>query len=143
MPADIQIQVSGGLAAAQATAVLDLVRRATSADGVSPLSEHARLHLRYGGDPRARDLLLWRDGQLAGYAHLDPPDPESGWSGEMTIDPGFRRQGLGLALARALIGEAASAACGCGPTATCPPRTSWRRRPASSGPGPCSSCAAR
>ena len=106
MPADIQIQVSSGLAAAQATAVLDLVRRAASADGVSPLSEHARLHLRYGGDPQARDLLLWRDGQLAGYAHLDPPDPESGSSGEMTIDPGFRRQGLGLTLARALIDEA-------------------------------------
>jgi mycothiol synthase len=105
VPADIQIQVSSGLPAAQATAVLDLVRRAASADGVSPLSEHARLHLRYGGDPQARDLLLFRDGQLAGYAHLDPPDAESGSSGEMTIDPGFRRQGLGLALARALIDE--------------------------------------
>jgi len=106
VPADIQIQASGGLAAPQATAVLDLVRRATSADGVSPLSEHARLHLRYGGDPRARDLLIWRDGQLAGYAHLDAPDAESWLSGEMVIDPGSRRQGLGLALARALISEA-------------------------------------
>jgi mycothiol synthase len=86
--------------------VLDLVGRGAEADGVSPLSEHALLHVRHGGDPGARDLLLWRDGQLAGYAHLDPPDPESGVSGEMTIDPRFRRQGLGLALARALVAEA-------------------------------------
>jgi mycothiol synthase len=105
VPADIQIQASVGLTDPQATEVLDLVRRATGADGVGPLSEHTRLHLRYGGDPRARDLLLSRDGQVAGYAHLDP-DPESGLSGEMVIDPRFRRQGLGLALALALIAEA-------------------------------------
>ncbi|HEX3493038.1 MAG TPA: mycothiol synthase [Streptosporangiaceae bacterium] len=106
MPADIQIQASDGLAAPEATAVLDLVRRAASADGVGPLSEHARLHVRYGGEPGARDLLLRLDEQLAGYAHLDPPDPESGSSGELIIDPGFRDQGLGLALIRALIAEA-------------------------------------
>ena len=106
MPADIQIQVSGELAAAQATAVLGLAERSAEADGVSPLSEHALLHVRHGGDPQARDLLLWHDGQLAGYAHLDPADPESGASGEMVIDPSFRGQGLGLALARALVAQA-------------------------------------
>ena len=34
--------------------VMRLVEAATDADGVSPLSEHVLLHLRYGGDPRGR-----------------------------------------------------------------------------------------
>ena len=40
-----------------------LVDAATEADGVSPLSEHVRLHLRYGGDPRARNVLLTTAGR--------------------------------------------------------------------------------
>jgi mycothiol synthase len=64
------------------------------------------LHLRYGGDPRARSILLWHDGKLAGYGHLDPTDPVEGPAGEMVIDPADRRQGLGLELGRALAAEA-------------------------------------
>jgi mycothiol synthase len=101
--------VSGPLASADAAAVLDLVTRAAEEDGVSPLSEHVMLHLRYGGDPRARNVLLWQDGQLAGYAHLDPTDPVEGPAGEMVIDPAARRRGLGLTLVRALIAEAGEA----------------------------------
>ncbi len=55
-----EVGVSGPLPAAEAAAVLDLVQRAADEDGVSPLSEHVMLHLRYGGDPRARNLLLWQ-----------------------------------------------------------------------------------
>jgi mycothiol synthase len=76
-------------------------------DSVSPLSEHVRLHLRYGGEPAARNLLLTEKGQLAGYAHLDPTDPVEGPSGELVIHPAHRGHGLGLALTSALLAEAA------------------------------------
>lgn len=83
-----------------------LVEAATDADGVSPLSEHVRLHLRYGGDPRARNVLLSSAGEVIGYAHLDPTDPVEGPSGELVIHPQHRGQGHGMALVRALLAEA-------------------------------------
>jgi mycothiol synthase len=103
-------------------AILDLVQACQAADGVTPLSEHVLLHLRYdstgadstgapepGGAP-GQDFVLTVDGELAGYAYLDPPadDPHSGTaevSGELMIHPDHRRQGLG----RALAAEAAAA----------------------------------
>jgi mycothiol synthase len=100
-----QVKVSGPLSPAEAGDALALVRRAAEEDGVSPLSEHVLLHLRYGGDPRARNVLLWQDGQLVGYGHLDPTDPVEGPAAEMVIDPAFRRHGLGLALGNALLAE--------------------------------------
>jgi mycothiol synthase len=109
-PDQTQVRVSGPLPAEQAAEVLDLVRRAAEEDGVSPLSEHVMLHLRYGGDPRARNILLWHDGALAGYGHLDPTDPVEGPAGEMVVDPAARRHGLGLILGRAVAAEAGSAA---------------------------------
>ena len=104
-----QISISGRLSSEDATAVLDLVRRAAEEDGVSPLSEHVMLHLRYGGDPRARNVLVRDDGRLAGYGHLDPTDPVEGPAGEMVIDPAARRKGLGLSLGQALADEAGDA----------------------------------
>jgi mycothiol synthase len=111
----------------QVTAVLDLVQACQAADGVAPLSEHVLLHLRYDstaaestsadstaapepdGGP-GQDFVLTVDGELAGYAYLDPPaaDPHSGTaevSGELMIGPERRRHGLG----RALTAEAAAA----------------------------------
>jgi mycothiol synthase len=105
-PAGDEIRVSGPLPLEQAAKVLDLVRHAAEEDGVNPLSEHVMLHLRYGGDPRARNVLLWHDGKLAGYAHLDPTDPVEGPAGEMVIDPAMRGHGLGLRLTRTLTAEA-------------------------------------
>jgi mycothiol synthase len=102
----VQVRVSGPLSAADSGDALALVRRAAEEDGVSPLSEHVLLHLRYGGDPQARNVLLWRDGRLAGYGHLDPTDPVEGPAAEMVIDPLHRREGLGLALGNALLAEA-------------------------------------
>jgi mycothiol synthase len=87
-------------------AVLRLASAAAGEDGVSPLSEHVMLHLRYGGEPGARDLLASSHGEVAGYAHLDPAGPAEGPSGELVVHPAYRRQGLGLALARALVAEA-------------------------------------
>jgi mycothiol synthase len=101
-----EITAHGRISETAAHAVLELVSAATEEDGVGPLSEHVMLHLRYGGDPRARNLLLVSHGELAGYAHLDPTDPVEGPSGELVIHPAHRRQGLGLRLVRALVAEA-------------------------------------
>jgi mycothiol synthase len=103
-----EIRVAERLTSEDVAAVLELVKLATEEDGVAPLSEHVMLHLRYGGDRRARNVMLIEGGEIAGYAHLDPTDPVEGPSGEMVIHPAYRRKHLGLALVRALIEEAGS-----------------------------------
>ena len=85
--------------------MLSLAAAADRADGVGPLSEQARLHLRYGGDPAARNLLLRLGPDLAGYAHLGFADPVEGRSGELVIHPAHRRRGLGLTLALATLAQ--------------------------------------
>jgi len=100
------ITVPERLTEAEARDVLGLVSAAAQRDGVGPLSEHSILHVRYGGDPGARDLLLASNGEVAGYAHLDPGNPAEGPSGELVIHPAHRGQGLGIALTRALAAEA-------------------------------------
>jgi mycothiol synthase len=119
------------LTAAQVADVLKLAATASATDGVPPLSEHVLLHLRYdssvpqqagpqqagpqqagrGADPdpgtgtgTGRDYVATVDGQIAAYAHLDPPEPEV--SGELVVDPGRRRQGIGQALVGKLAAEA-------------------------------------
>jgi mycothiol synthase len=103
---DPRIDALAELTSAESAGVLELTAAATAADGVAPLSEHVMLHLRYGGDHRARDLLLRGDETIAGYAHLDRASPGEGPSGELVVHPGYRKQGLGLALTRALVAEA-------------------------------------
>ncbi|MGH3320442.1 MAG: mycothiol synthase [Streptosporangiaceae bacterium] len=82
-----------------------IVENATDRDGVRPLSEHVLLHLRYGGEAPARNLLLYADDALAGYAHLDPTDPVEGPSAELTVGPDHRGRGHGRALVEALLAE--------------------------------------
>ncbi|HEY3733245.1 MAG TPA: mycothiol synthase [Streptosporangiaceae bacterium] len=94
------------MTADESAAVLRLVDAAATSDGVSPLSEHVLLHLRYGGELQARNVLLYAGGDLAGYAHLDPTDPVEGPSGELVIHPGYRRHGHGLTLLHGLLAEA-------------------------------------
>ena len=103
---DPRVAARAQLTSAESAGVLELTSAATAADGVAPLSEHVMLHLRYGGDGQARDLLLHQGETIAGYAHLDPPSPGEGPSGELVIHPRYRNQGLGLALTRALVAEA-------------------------------------
>lgn len=86
----------------QAGAVLSLAATAAAADGVAPLSEEVQLHLRYGGDPAARNLLLHSGGRLAGYAHLGLPAAGIR-GGELVVHPASRGRGRGAALARALL----------------------------------------
>lgn len=83
--------------------MLTVVEAATETDGVRPLNEHVMLHLRYGGDERARAVLLYVGDDLAGYAHLDPTDPVEGPSGELVIHPAFREKGHGRRLLQAVL----------------------------------------
>ncbi|MBG0827560.1 mycothiol synthase [Planomonospora sp. ID67723] len=87
----------------EVAAVLAMVEAATEADGVRPLNEHAMLHLRHGGDGQASAVLLYADGALAGYAHVDPADPVEGPGGELVIHPAFRRLGYGRRLLLAVL----------------------------------------
>ncbi len=100
------IRVSGHLSEDDVADVLGLVRLAAEEDGVAPLSEHVMLHLKHGGDSRARNVLLLSDGAVAGYAHLDPTDPVEGPSGELVIHPAFRGRRLATELVHALIADA-------------------------------------
>src|SRR5262244_928898 len=101
-----KIRIAERLTSSEVAAVLELVRLATDEDGVAPLSEHVMLHLRYGRDRLARNVLLEANGQIAGYAHLDPTDPVEGPSGELVIHPAYRRRHFGLTLVQSLAVEA-------------------------------------
>ena len=86
---------------------MSLVRAATEADGVAPLSEHVLLHLRHGTGERSRDLIVTEGVEVAGYAHLDLPDAADGdMSGELVVHPARRRLGHGTALIAALAAGA-------------------------------------
>jgi mycothiol synthase len=85
--------------------VAALVEAATEADGVRPLSEHVVLHLRYGGDAPVRNVLVYRDGALAAYGHLDVTDEVAGASAEVVVHPVHRREGLGHLLVAATVDE--------------------------------------
>jgi mycothiol synthase len=106
------VEQAARLAGSDVDAVLDLVRRATDADGVAPLSEHVLLHLRRGGQEPGRHLLVRADGRIVGYAHLDPTDTVEGASAELVVDPEHRRQGHGRRLVEALLVMAADLADG-------------------------------
>ncbi|MDF5751792.1 mycothiol synthase [Spongiactinospora sp. TRM90649] len=101
-----QVETKGRLDDAEVAEVLSLVDAATESDGVRPLNEHVMLHLRHGGDERARAALLREPGgALAGYAHIDPTDAVEGPSGELVVHPAWRRRGYGEALLRAVLDE--------------------------------------
>jgi mycothiol synthase len=97
-----RIVLRGRLDADEVARVTRLVDRAAQVDGVHPLSEHVSLHLRYGGDERVRNVLLYSGGTLAGYAHLDVTDQVAGSSAEVVVDPDCRGHGLGRALVEEL-----------------------------------------
>jgi mycothiol synthase len=101
-----RVDVVGRLTPEQVEAVTQVVDEATEADGVGPLSEHVMLHLRYGGDEPARNLLLWHGSHLVAYAHLDTTDPVDGPSAEMVVAPATRRQGFGRTIIAAALEHA-------------------------------------
>ena len=82
----------------QQSLVLDLINRTTNHDGTPPIAEHILLHLRYGGDKADSHLLVEKDNQVIGYAHLDQTDLVSGPSVELVVDPSYRGSGVGKVL---------------------------------------------
>jgi mycothiol synthase len=101
----LNVELVGPLDPAEVRAVSALVEAATEADGVRPLSEHVMLHLRYGGDERVRNVLVWTGDDLAGYAHLDITDEVEGASAELVVAPARRGQGVGRRLVEATLAE--------------------------------------
>ena len=98
-----RLELLGRLDADEVASVALLVERATEADGVRPLSEHVVLHLRYGGDAPALNILAYRGADLVGYAHLDTTDEVAGASAELVVDPAHRGAGLGRHLVEAAL----------------------------------------
>ncbi|GII93399.1 mycothiol synthase [Sinosporangium siamense] len=100
---NVHVKTRGRLGDDEVTAVLSLVEAATESDGVRPLNEHVMLHLRYGGEERAKAVLVYDGPTLVGFAHLDPTDPVEGPSGELVIAPAHRRRGHGHRLLSSLL----------------------------------------
>lgn len=100
------ISVVRTLSDSDRAAVLGLVARVAEADGVIPLSEHVRLRIKHGGEGDVWHFVARRlapeGSQVVGYAHLDKTQPENGPVAELAVDPHFRRQGVGGALADSL-----------------------------------------
>jgi mycothiol synthase len=82
----------------QQSLVLELINRTTQHDGTPPIAEHILLHLRYGGDKADSHLLVEKDNQVIGYAHLDQTDLVADPSVELVVDPSYRGAGVGKAL---------------------------------------------
>jgi mycothiol synthase len=100
-----QVEVVGALGQEEIRAVAVLVEAATEVDGVRPLSEHVMLHLRHGGDTPGRNVLVYRDGQLTAYGHLDLTDQVAGPSAEVVVHPDHRGGGLGRLVVQTTLHE--------------------------------------
>jgi mycothiol synthase len=100
-----RLEVVDRLDSDEVAAVAVLVESATETDGARPLNEHVMLHLRYGGEERVRNVLLYVGVRLAGYGHLDLLDEVAGARAEVVVHPEHRRRGLGRLLVEALLAE--------------------------------------
>ena len=92
------VQHKNRLSPSQRKLVLDFIDRAKIDYSHSPIAEHILLHLRYGGDRADSHLLVEKDNQVIGYAHLDQTDLVAGPSVELVVDPSHRGAGVGKAL---------------------------------------------
>jgi mycothiol synthase len=90
------------LSKSQQEAVLKLIKDTTAFDNLPPIAEHILLHLRHGGDKADSHLLVEKDEDVIGYAHLDQTDLVAGPSIELVVDPKFRGEGVG----KQLLGKA-------------------------------------
>lgn len=82
----------------QQLGVLSLIAAASEQDGIPPIAEHVILHLRHGGDKDDLHLIIEKDEEIIGYAHIDLTDVVAGSSAELVIHPKHRGQGLGRQL---------------------------------------------
>ncbi|WNV91921.1 mycothiol synthase [Umezawaea sp. Da 62-37] len=87
--------------------VEEVLAAAERADGVAPVGEHVRLRMRPGARGSAH-LLARVDGKVVGYAHLDLlGDSEGNQVAEFVVHPEHRRQGVGTAVATAVVERSA------------------------------------
>jgi len=83
--------------------VLSLINTAQGFDNSPAIAEHVLLHLRHGGDKADSHLVIQKDNQVIGYAHLDKTDQVAGPSVELVIHPNHRGNGIGSDLLKAAI----------------------------------------
>lgn len=103
MPRVLTLTVDGQLTGSRLEQVERLVAAARRMDGFAPLNEAASLRLRHPG-PAVQHLCAVESDQVVGYAQLDPGPAAS--TGFLVVDPGHRRQGIGVRLAQALAERA-------------------------------------
>ena len=83
--------------------VLSLIKAAQDFDNTPAIAEHVLLHLRHGGDKADSHLVVQKDNQVIGYAHLDKTDQVVGPSVELVIHPEHRGGGIGSELLKSAI----------------------------------------
>ena len=83
--------------------VLSLIKSAQDFDNTPAIAEHVLLHLRHGGDKADSHLVIQKDNQVIGYAHLDKTDQVAGPSVELVIHPDHRGSGMGSDLLKSAI----------------------------------------
>jgi len=83
--------------------VLSLIKAAQDFDNTPAIAEHVLLHLRHGGDKADSHLVLQKDNQVIGYAHLDKTDQVAGPSVELVIHPKHRGIGIGSEFLKSAI----------------------------------------
>lgn len=83
--------------------VLSLIKAAQDFDNTPAIAEHVLLHLRHGGDKADSHLVVQKDNQVIGYAHLDKTDQVAGPSVELVIHPDYRDSGIGSELLKSAI----------------------------------------
>lgn len=81
----------------------ELIDTAARADGQPAVSEQGRLQLRGGPREGVRHLLLYADGELAGYGQLEGIDPVEAPVGEFLVHPEHRGRGYGRVLGQQLL----------------------------------------
>ena len=83
--------------------ILYLIKAAQDFDNAPAIAEHVLLHLRHGGDKADSHLVIQKDNQVIGYAHLDKTDQVAGPSVELVIHPDHRGSGIGSDLLKSAI----------------------------------------
>lgn len=83
--------------------VLSLIKDVQDFDNTPAIAEHVLLHLRHGGDKADSHLVIQKDNQVIGYAHLDKTDQVAGPSVELVIHPEHRGGGVGSELLKSAI----------------------------------------